>query len=153
MSNIEVIPLNENLAFVYYAPPGEPREASGFILNSKGNVRMVAARFGGAFICYDYREAFTSSIPNGEALANRVAALLEQYNIVPVERGGMTVRRHELFDGPWSNDACRGYAIMAMKGAGVDEETIKKVMLELHREFDWTSVEEAAEYYRKGTVY
>lgn len=50
-------------------------------------------------------------------------------------------------DGPWRNDACIGYALLAMRRAKVDEETIRRVLLELHYCFDDTAVEEAAKYY------
>ena len=53
-------------------------------------------------------------------------------------------------DGPWSNTACQGYAIMAMRRAGIDEATIQKVMYEMTWCFDYTTVEEAARYYCKG---
>ena len=49
-------------------------------------------------------------------------------------------------NGPWRNDACMGYALMAMQRAGVDEDAIRKILMELHRCFDDVSVEEAAEY-------
>lgn len=55
-------------------------------------------------------------------------------------------------DGPWRNDACKGYAIMAMQRAGLDEETIRKVSGQMTWCFDDTTVEEAARYYQKGTV-
>lgn len=53
-------------------------------------------------------------------------------------------------EGPWRNDACMGYALMAMRRAGLDEETIRKVLMELHWCFDDTSVEAAAEYLTGG---
>lgn len=53
-------------------------------------------------------------------------------------------------DGPWRNDACMGYAIMAMQRAGLDDKTIKKVIIELGWCFDDTTVEEAAQHYIKG---
>lgn len=55
-------------------------------------------------------------------------------------------------DGPWRNDACKGYAIMAMQGAGLDTETIQKVSRQMTGCFDDTTVEEAAEFYMKGGV-
>ena len=48
---------------------------------------------------------------------------------------------------PWRNDACMGYALMAMNRAEVDDETIRKVMLQMHYCFDDTTVKEAAEYF------
>lgn len=55
-------------------------------------------------------------------------------------------------DGPWRNDACKGYAIMAMQRAGLDEETIRKVSSQMTWCFDDTTVEEAARFYQKGSV-
>ncbi len=55
-------------------------------------------------------------------------------------------------DGPWRNDACKGYAIMAMQRAGLDAETIQKVSRQMTWCFDDTTVEEAAEFYMKGGV-
>lgn len=43
----------------------------------------------------------------------------------------------------WSNDACYGYCIEAMERAGVDRETIAKVVRGLYRAFDELTVEEA----------
>lgn len=56
------------------------------------------------------------------------------------------------FGGPWSNDSCKGYAIMAMERAGLDVETIRKVSSEMTWCFDDTTVGEAARYYMKGAV-
>ena len=53
-------------------------------------------------------------------------------------------------EGPWRNDACKGYALMAMHRAGLDAGTITKVMSEMTWCFDDTTVEEAARYYCKG---
>lgn len=50
----------------------------------------------------------------------------------------------------WSNDACEGYAIMAMEDAGLDNETIRKVLWIMSCDlFDSVSVDEAKEYYLK----
>lgn len=47
----------------------------------------------------------------------------------------------------WSNDACEGYAIMAMEDAGLDNETIRKVLRIMSYDlFDSVSVDEAKEY-------
>lgn len=53
-------------------------------------------------------------------------------------------------NGPWRNDACIGYAIIAMQKANVDQNTIKKVLSELVWAFDGYTVEEAAQYYQKS---
>lgn len=53
-------------------------------------------------------------------------------------------------DGPWRNDACMGYAIMAMQQAGLKGPTIQKVIGAMRWCFDDTTVEEAAQYCYKG---
>lgn len=50
----------------------------------------------------------------------------------------------------WSNQACLGYAIIAMRNKGLDEETIRKVVNAMRSEFDFTALEEAADVYRKS---
>ena len=50
-------------------------------------------------------------------------------------------------DGLWRNDACIGYAIMAMERAGLDYETTCKVVAKMADCFDDTTVEDAARYY------
>lgn len=57
---------------------------------------------------------------------------------------------HSNLDGPWSNDACKGYAIMAMERAGLDAETIRKVSQQMTWCFDDATVEEAARHYYGG---
>lgn len=47
----------------------------------------------------------------------------------------------------WSNYACVGYAKIAMQAAGVDEQTVDKVVKELHHAFDDYSIEEAEQRY------
>lgn len=56
----------------------------------------------------------------------------------------------QMLDGPWNNDACKGYAIMAMERAGLDYETTCKVVAKMADCFDDTTVEGAARYYCKG---
>lgn len=53
-------------------------------------------------------------------------------------------------DGPWRNDACMGYAIMAMQRAGLSDKQIEKVMDEMVWCFDDTTVEEAAKHLREN---
>ena len=53
-----------------------------------------------------------------------------------------------LSDGPWRNDACLGYAYLAMKRTGLEEDTIRKVLDEMVQQFDLVSVEEAAAFNR-----
>ena len=56
-------------------------------------------------------------------------------------------------NGPWRNDACLGYAAVAMERADLDTETIRKVMHTLESCFDIISVREASDYYaKKATV-
>lgn len=57
------------------------------------------------------------------------------------------------FEGPWRNDSCKGYAIMAMRRAGLDEDTIRKVSSAMTDCFDDTTVVEAADYYNKGAIF
>lgn len=58
----------------------------------------------------------------------------------------------QMIEGPWSNDACKGYAIMAMVRAGLNPETIRKVSGAMTDCFDDTTVAEAGRYYVKGAV-
>ena len=48
-------------------------------------------------------------------------------------------------NGPLSNAACIGYCVMAMRNAGLSEQTQRKVLDELTRCFDDVSVEDAAQ--------
>ena len=58
----------------------------------------------------------------------------------------------QMIEGPWNNDACKGYAIMAMVRAGLDPKTIHKVSSAMTDCFDDTTVAEAGRYYVKGAV-
>lgn len=58
----------------------------------------------------------------------------------------------QMIEGPWNNDACKGYAIMAMERAGLDAETIRKVSSAMTYCFDDTTVEAAGQYYVKGEI-
>lgn len=51
--------------------------------------------------------------------------------------------RLRALDGPWSNDACRGYLIAALRMAGKSQEEIAQTLNRLHAVFDLLSVEEA----------
>ena len=52
----------------------------------------------------------------------------------------------------WDNAACKGYAIMAMEFAGLDAETIDRVLSQFpyafDDPFDGRTIDDAAEYYR-----
>lgn len=45
----------------------------------------------------------------------------------------------------WSNDACRGYVIMAMEDCGFSKKDIRRVVGQLYEVFDLNSVEDAKE--------
>lgn len=47
----------------------------------------------------------------------------------------------------WSNYACIGYARIAMNAAGLDIQSIDKVIKELHKAFDDYTIEQAEEHY------
>lgn len=65
----------------------------------------------------------------------------------------MAMKNLAYLEGPWSNDACKGYTIMAMERAGLDKETIRKVSLAMKYCFDDTSVEEAKKYYIRSDIW
>lgn len=67
-----------------------------------------------------------------------------------VRRVDPTMEDLRFIDGPWRNDACMGYAIMAMQRAGLYASTIQKVITEMKWCFDDTTVEEAAQTYYKS---
>ena len=50
----------------------------------------------------------------------------------------------------WSNDACRGYVIMAMENCGFSSDDIRRMMAELHELFGFVSLEEAEAHYQKS---
>lgn len=56
-------------------------------------------------------------------------------------------------DGPWSNNACKGYAILAMQRAGLSEALIKEVSLQMSDCFEDMTVDEAADFYMGGGVF
>lgn len=45
----------------------------------------------------------------------------------------------------WNNNACGGYAILAMQRADIGPQTIRRVLEEMRGVFDAVSVDEAAE--------
>ena len=47
----------------------------------------------------------------------------------------------------WSNDAARGYAIIAAELAGVDPATVKEIIRNMRRVFDDMTIDEAEEVY------
>lgn len=50
----------------------------------------------------------------------------------------------------WSNNACLGYVIKAMRDAGNSTKEIQKMINEIRTQFDWISVDEAKEIYNKS---
>lgn len=67
-----------------------------------------------------------------------------------IENEAKSCKNLHHLDGPWNNDACKGYAIMAMERAGLDPETIGKVSRQMTLCFDDTAVKEAAQHYYGG---
>ena len=55
-------------------------------------------------------------------------------------------------NGPWRNDTCMGYAAIAMERAGLNRETVRKVLAEMILCFDDTSVNEAAKFYNGEAI-
>lgn len=58
----------------------------------------------------------------------------------------------DYLNGPWRNDSCLGYALMAMREVGLKEEDVQNVLCQMTRCFDDMSTEDAAEYYRNGEM-
>lgn len=50
----------------------------------------------------------------------------------------------------WSNDACRGYVIMAMQDCGFSHEDIRRVVNQLYGVFDLYTLNEAEQKYYNG---
>ena len=49
-----------------------------------------------------------------------------------------------------SNDACRGYIIMAMQDCGFSHKEIKRVLIQLYEVFDLNTLEQAKQKYLSG---
>ena len=47
----------------------------------------------------------------------------------------------------WSNDACRGYVIMAMQDYGFSHKDIQRVVRQLYEVFDFHTISEAEQKY------
>lgn len=54
---------------------------------------------------------------------------------------------HLIVDGDWSNNACMGYVIKAMKHLEFKDDDIQTVVDRLKREFDSISVDDAKKVY------
>ena len=50
----------------------------------------------------------------------------------------------------WSNDACRGYVIMAMEDCGFSKKDIRRVVGQLYEVFDLNSVEDAKQKFHSS---
>ena len=123
---------------------------------------------------YDTYHAFETADINEEVNLDEIEAKLAEmldcssedddfnWNSMAVDLPDKTVERIKMegrmdamlsaWDGPWRNDSCKGYAIMAMKRAGLDAETIGKVSDAMTDCFDDTTVDAAGRYYAKGAV-
>ncbi len=53
---------------------------------------------------------------------------------------------------PWTNAACLGYVISALENLDYPHDQIRQVVAEMKELFDWTSVDEAQDYYN-GSPY
>lgn len=49
----------------------------------------------------------------------------------------------------WSKDACRGYAIAAMKEAGLDRDKIISILCNMNRAFEDLTIDRAEELYKQ----
>lgn len=109
--------------------------------------REVAARLAGLLDCTPNDESFNW---------NSMYVALPEKTVERIRAEGYVAGRvgvlAQMIEGPWNNDACKGYAIMAMKRAGLDAETIGKVSDAMTDCFDDTTVAEAGRYYVKGAV-
>lgn len=109
--------------------------------------REVAARLAGLLDCTPNDESFNW---------NSMYVALPERTVERIRAEGYAAGRvgilAQMIEGPWSNDACKGYAIMAMVRAGLNPETIRKVSGAMTDCFDDTTVAEAGRYYVKGAV-
>lgn len=106
--------------------------------------REVAARLAGLLDCTPDDERFNW---------NSMYIALPEKTVDRIKQEGRSEMMFAIFgDGPWRNDACVGYAIMAMKRAGLDDEAIRKVISTMTDCFDDTTVDAAGQYYTKGAV-
>ena len=50
----------------------------------------------------------------------------------------------------WSNDACRGYIIMAMQDCGFSHKEVMSVLTQLYEVFDLNTLEQAKQKHLSG---
>ncbi len=114
-------------------------------IEERADSREVTARLAGLLDC----------TPNDESFHwNSMYVALPEKTVERIRQEGRSEMMFAMMfgDGPWRNDACKGYAIMAMERAGLDEDTIRKVSATMTDCFDDTSVDAAGRYYVKGAV-
>jgi hypothetical protein len=113
-------------------------------IEERADSRDIAARLAGLLDC----------TPNdGSFNWNSMYIALPEKTVERIKQEGRSEMMFAMFgDGPWRNDACIGYAIMAMKRAGLDDEAIRKVIGAMTVCFDDTTVDAAGQYYTKGAV-
>ena len=58
----------------------------------------------------------------------------------------------DLLQENWSNDACMGYTLAALKNLSFNQKDIKKILIEMVKQFDILSVEDAAEIYHQANL-
>ena len=58
----------------------------------------------------------------------------------------------DLLQENWSNDACMGYTLAALKNLSFNQQDTKKILIEMVRQFDILSVEDAAEIYHQANL-
>lgn len=51
----------------------------------------------------------------------------------------------------WSNDACRGYVIMAMEDCGFPKKEIQRVLGQLYYVFDFHTIQQAKQKYHSSS--
>lgn len=83
---------------------------------------------------------------------NSMYIALSETTVERIKQEARSEMMFAMLDGPWRNDACVGYAIMAMKRADLDDEAIRKVISAMTDCFDDTTVDAAGQYYTKGAV-
>lgn len=58
----------------------------------------------------------------------------------------------DLLQENWSNNACLGYALKALKALNYSENEIKRILTTIESQFDLLSVEDAAELYNQENM-
>ena len=120
-----------------------PCPRCGFNRMDSNVLHNALSRHADVYICdmCGTDEALRDAI--GNALPLTEWGIIRGFNAAEAEQG----KRFDLsnINGPWRNDACEGYALIAMQNAGLDKETISNVLRELTLCFDSVSVEDAAD--------